>query len=196
MYRLTIIVAAIVVISLVAVDVSTNLVSPKPSGVPLELRRGGSWSLPAAAAPVSPVTVFRKHDAERFRQWFELIGPENPEFATLVENGMIVKQLVWNEAAALKALYDFASSRTDDRSTWDARGYHFRYTSAGDAWSVVAEPLTQYRTGVRSFYVDETGVFRVSLTAPATSSSSAVGDHENWTCRAELVKRVVRLAPL
>lgn len=203
------IVLAASVVTLVALDVRQNLVSTVPAGVPLEERKGGSWTLevPAGVAEASaaglengalaliaspnPVTTLRARDCEQFRTRFDGLA-DSALFGTIAQNGRLIKQVVENEAAALESLYDFTSSRDGARSTWDARGYRFRYRNAGDAWSVVAEPLTQYRTGVRSFYVDETGVYRVSLTAPATSSSSVVGAHENWTCRARLVKLVVR----
>jgi type IV pilus assembly protein PilA len=56
-------------------------------------------------------------------------------------------------------------------------GYVFTYDGQADAsgtiatYALHADPITQGQTGVRHFYLDQTGVFRVSLSGRATEDS-------------------------
>ena len=47
-------------------------------------------------------------------------------------------------------------------------GYSFNYTGANTTYTVVASPLTANVTGVRDFYVDQSGVVRVGTSTAGT----------------------------
>lgn len=149
----------------------------------------------ATEAPIpDPTRVLFTHDQELFEARFHGRATD-PLFADVLEHGVEIKVLLNNEAAALAALHEFART-PGDRGTWDSRGYRFRHRSAGEIWSLIAEPIEQYKTGVRSFYVDETLLFRASIQAPATCESPVVGEHEAWTTSKEHVRAIVRKQPI
>lgn len=54
------------------------------------------------------------------------------------------------------------------------QGYNFVLVSDSGSFNATATPVTQNITGVRSFYVDTTGVLRASASGVADSSSSPV----------------------
>jgi len=47
-------------------------------------------------------------------------------------------------------------------------GYNYTYTGSGTSYTVVAVPLSENVTGVRSFFVDSSGVVRVGTTTAGT----------------------------
>jgi len=49
-------------------------------------------------------------------------------------------------------------------------GYDFTYAGSADTWSCAADPTTPGQTGDRYFYLDQTGVIRLSTTGTATST--------------------------
>jgi len=51
------------------------------------------------------------------------------------------------------------------------QGYNFTLVGAAHTFSCTAVPITQNVTGVRSFYVDESGIIRASSNGTADSSS-------------------------
>ncbi len=55
------------------------------------------------------------------------------------------------------------------------QGYTFTYTfQTANTYTLAAAPVTANVTGVRGFFVDQTGVIRVANPAPATAASPAL----------------------
>lgn len=50
-------------------------------------------------------------------------------------------------------------------------GYSFAWTGGGNTYSVVASPQTSGVTGVRSFFIDQSGVIRVGTSSAGTPLS-------------------------
>jgi prepilin-type N-terminal cleavage/methylation domain-containing protein len=59
-------------------------------------------------------------------------------------------------------------------STGTKQGYIFNLIGDSSQFNVTAQPVAPNITGVRNFYVDTSGVIRVSSSGPADSSSSAL----------------------
>lgn len=71
-------------------------------------------------------------------------------------------------------LLDGILAPTGGVSTASKAGYTFTYTSSGQIFTVTAAPIGLNTTGVRYFYMDETGVVRYNPGAAATSASSPI----------------------
>lgn len=66
-------------------------------------------------------------------------------------------------------------------ATGEKGGYKFAYTvrtsregGKNDAYEIAADPTVSGKTGDRHFFLDETGIIRVSATGPANASDPAL----------------------
>jgi hypothetical protein len=81
----------------------------------------------------------------------------------------------WQELPSVR----WGTDPTASRST--RNGYRFTYSTEERAedglirhYKIYADPLEPYKTGVRHFFTDETGVIRYGLEGAANSASSAL----------------------
>jgi type IV pilus assembly protein PilA len=54
------------------------------------------------------------------------------------------------------------------------QGYNFVLTGANDVFNATAQPVTPNITGVRTFFVDTSGVIRASASGPADANSPSI----------------------
>jgi type IV pilus assembly protein PilA len=113
--------------------------------------------------------------------------------------GLLRGRLNANEASAIASLKTIASASMEYRSgnpsypsnlselaasnppyvdsvlgSGSKQGYNFSYSSSIGNFNVMAQPVIVNVTGVRSFFVDATGVIRAAGSGNATSSSTPI----------------------
>lgn len=59
--------------------------------------------------------------------------------------------------------------------------YEFRYHADGDSFAINADPKEYGKTGIRSFYIDQTGIVRYEAGKPAGAASAPVSSAPSTT---------------
>ena len=114
----------------------------------------------------------------------EYIMSENESLAVSDVRNLVVSHITYSatvgEGKYAKNLVELEEARYIDSQLASGmkNGYQFATSSEGETFKVNADPIMPGETGIRSFFVDESGVIRWSMEGPATVFSLPLGESE------------------